>query len=111
VTGNALPRNYLMTSYQTVTVFGAYGHTGRFVVAELCKRGWTPILSGRDHAKLNDIRDAHPGLEVRVALRKWAGRAEGFGEISRTLPKSGQSRIPTCYCKPKEAVRILKMIE
>jgi short subunit dehydrogenase-like uncharacterized protein len=35
-----------------VTVFGAYGHTGRFVVSELRKREWTPILSGRDPAKL-----------------------------------------------------------
>lgn len=44
-----------MTANPTVTVFGAYGHTGRFVVAELRKRGWTPILSGRDPAKLNAI--------------------------------------------------------
>jgi hypothetical protein len=57
-----------MTFNRTVTVFGAYGHTGRFVVSELCKRGWSPILSGRDHAKLNDVRNAHPGLEVRVAV-------------------------------------------
>ncbi len=56
-----------MASDRTVTVFGAYGHTGRFVVSELCKRGWTPILSGRDAAKLNTVRDAHPGLEVRAA--------------------------------------------
>lgn len=57
-----------MTSNRTVTVFGAYGHTGRFVVSELCKRGWTPILSGRDHAKLKAVGDAHQGLEVRVAV-------------------------------------------
>ncbi len=57
-----------MTSNRTVTVFGAYGHTGRFVVSELCKRGWTPILSGRDHAKLKGVREAHPELEVRVAM-------------------------------------------
>ena len=56
-----------MTSDRTVTVFGAYGHTGRFVVSELRKRGWTPILSGRDAAKLNAVGDAHPELEVRVA--------------------------------------------
>jgi len=54
-------------SNQTITVFGAYGHTGRFVVSELCKRGWTPILSGRDSDKLNAFGDAHPELEVRVA--------------------------------------------
>jgi uncharacterized protein YbjT (DUF2867 family) len=44
-----------MTSNRTVTVFGAYGHTGRFVVSELRQRGWTPILSGRDPDKLNAI--------------------------------------------------------
>ena len=56
-----------MISNRKIAVFGAYGHTGRFVVSELCKRGWTPILSGRDHAKLNAISDAHRGLEMRVA--------------------------------------------
>lgn len=56
-----------MTSNQTITVFGAYGHTGRFVVSELSKRGLTPILSGRDSDKLNAFGDAHPELEIRVA--------------------------------------------
>jgi Saccharopine dehydrogenase NADP binding domain len=56
-----------MISNRTVTVFGAYGHTGRFVVSELRQRGWMPILSGRDVAKLNAVGDAHPGSEVRVA--------------------------------------------
>jgi saccharopine dehydrogenase-like NADP-dependent oxidoreductase len=55
-----------MTSNQTVTVFGAYGHTGRFVVSELRKRGWTPILSGRDYEKLNAI-GAPQGLNIRPA--------------------------------------------
>jgi putative NAD(P)-binding protein len=57
----------MMRSNRTVTVFGAYGHTGRFVVSELRKRGWTPILCGRDATKLKGIGDAHPELEVRVA--------------------------------------------
>jgi len=48
-------------------VFGAYGHTGRFVVAELCKRGGTPILAGRDAAQLRAMRTAYPELETRVA--------------------------------------------
>jgi hypothetical protein len=55
-----------MTLNQTVSVFGAYGHTGRFVVSELRKRGWVPILCGRDAAKLNAMGDAHPESEVRV---------------------------------------------
>lgn len=56
-----------MIENRIVTVFGAYGHTGRFVVKELRKRGFTPILSGRDAAKLNEVGNAHPGSEVRVA--------------------------------------------
>jgi saccharopine dehydrogenase-like NADP-dependent oxidoreductase len=56
-----------MTSNRSVTVYGAYGHTGRFVVSELLKRGWTPILSGRDSNKLNALGAAHLGLEIRPA--------------------------------------------
>jgi hypothetical protein len=56
-----------MFSSRAVTVFGAYGHTGRFVVSQLRQRGWTPILSGRDANKLNATAAEHPGSEVRVA--------------------------------------------
>ncbi|MEV4139620.1 NAD(P)H-binding protein [Dactylosporangium sp. NPDC049742] len=35
-----------------VAVYGAYGHTGKFVVAELAERGYTPRHVGRDAAKL-----------------------------------------------------------
>ncbi|GAB7106875.1 saccharopine dehydrogenase NADP-binding domain-containing protein [Streptomyces phaeofaciens JCM 4814] len=55
-----------MGSGQTVAVFGAYGHTGRFVVAELRERGFLPVLSGRDADKLKAL--AHEtGLEARPA--------------------------------------------
>lgn len=57
----------MTTPNRTVTVFGAYGHTGRFVVAELIARGWTPILSGRDAGKLADLGQAFPGLQQRPA--------------------------------------------
>jgi saccharopine dehydrogenase-like NADP-dependent oxidoreductase len=56
-----------MKSNRNVTVFGAYGHTGYFIVSELCKRGWTPILSGRDIDKLNTFGKVHPALEIRQA--------------------------------------------
>jgi short subunit dehydrogenase-like uncharacterized protein len=52
---------------RTIAVFGAAGHTGRFVVSELRRRGLTPILSGRDAAKLNAVAEALPGSEARVA--------------------------------------------
>ncbi|MER5468955.1 saccharopine dehydrogenase NADP-binding domain-containing protein [Streptomyces sp. NPDC002685] len=56
-----------MGSGQTVTVFGASGHTGRFVVAELRKRGFVPVLSGRDADKLKELAVSQPGLDVRPA--------------------------------------------
>jgi short subunit dehydrogenase-like uncharacterized protein len=52
---------------QAVAVFGAYGHTGRFVVAELRDRGFAPILVGRDAGKLQTLAASHPGVEHRVA--------------------------------------------
>jgi short subunit dehydrogenase-like uncharacterized protein len=56
-----------MVPNRTVTVFGAYGHTGRFVVSELRKRGWVPVLSGRDADTLAGLGAKHPGLDVRTA--------------------------------------------
>ena len=56
-----------MTSNRTVAVFGGYGHTGAFIVAQLLRKGLRPILSGRDIHKLKTIAEAHGGLETRVA--------------------------------------------
>ena len=50
-----------------ITVFGAYGHTARFVVAELQCRGWTPILAGRDETRLHQVAEPSNGLRVHVA--------------------------------------------
>ena len=52
---------------RTIAVYGAYGHTGRFIVAELHKRGWTPILSGRDPVQLQTFAAMYPSLDVRPA--------------------------------------------
>ncbi|RLK23674.1 saccharopine dehydrogenase-like protein [Micromonospora sp. M71_S20] len=56
-----------MGSGRTVAVFGAYGHTGRFVVAELCARGFVPLLCGRDADKLRTLAASFPGLGTRPA--------------------------------------------
>lgn len=56
-----------METIRTVTVFGAYGHTGRFVVAELLERGFVPVLAGRDADKLADMATSNPGLDARQA--------------------------------------------
>ena len=63
----------MTASNRAVAVFGAYGHTGRFVVAELLRRGWTPILSGRDPDKLAALGVEHPTLQLRVASIDDAG--------------------------------------
>ncbi|MGV9310126.1 saccharopine dehydrogenase family protein [Nonomuraea sp. NPDC003727] len=56
-----------MGSGHTVAVFGAYGHTGRFVVAQLLERGSVPVLSGRDADKLKMLAASESGLEARPA--------------------------------------------
>ena len=50
-----------------IIVFGAAGHTGRFVVAELHRRGWPLVIAGRDAAKLELVRAAYPTAEPRLA--------------------------------------------
>jgi short subunit dehydrogenase-like uncharacterized protein len=56
-----------MRAKQHVAVYGAYGHTGKFVVAELLSRGFLPILCGRDVAKLESLAAKARGLDVRLA--------------------------------------------
>ncbi|MFF8386916.1 saccharopine dehydrogenase NADP-binding domain-containing protein [Streptomyces kanasensis] len=56
-----------MGARQTVAVYGAYGHTGRFVVAELRERGFVPVLSGRDAGRLAEMASAAPGTVTRPA--------------------------------------------
>ncbi|WP_062207591.1 saccharopine dehydrogenase NADP-binding domain-containing protein [Streptomyces sp. NBRC 109706] len=53
-----------MGENRAVTVFGASGHTGRFVVAELRRRGFVPVVSGRSPERLRAIG---AGLDVRPA--------------------------------------------
>ena len=34
-----------------IAVYGAYGHTGKFIVARLCEQGYYPVLIGRNKNK------------------------------------------------------------
>ena len=52
---------------EPIVVFGAAGHTGRFVTAELRRRGRPVIASGRDLDKLNSVVRNLAGCEVRPA--------------------------------------------
>lgn len=78
----------VMSAAGTAAVFGAYGHTGRFVVSELRRRGWTPILAGRDRDKLQALGRVHPGLAVRPAS------VEDDGALDRAV--SGAAVIINC---------------
>jgi NAD(P)-dependent dehydrogenase (short-subunit alcohol dehydrogenase family) len=51
----------------TVMVYGATGHTGRFVVAELLKRGIAVIVSGRDAEQLEKLAADWGEVTVRPA--------------------------------------------
>jgi Saccharopine dehydrogenase NADP binding domain len=73
---------------EQATVYGAYGHTGSFVVAELRQRGWTPVLSGRNRAKLAVAAQRHGGAEVRVA------RVEDPASLDEAI--SGSSVVINC---------------
>jgi short subunit dehydrogenase-like uncharacterized protein len=48
-----------------VLVYGAYGHTGRFVVDELTRRGVAPVLAGRDEHRLRELGARHPAATLR----------------------------------------------
>lgn len=52
---------------ERVLVYGATGHTGRFVVDELLRRGLTPVLAGRNVERLATVPPRHAGLDRRAA--------------------------------------------
>ena len=59
-----------------VLVYGAYGHTGRFIVTELVAAGLRPVLSGRNRRQLEAEGAARGGLEVRAASLDEPGELE-----------------------------------
>jgi short subunit dehydrogenase-like uncharacterized protein len=52
---------------KSIAVYGAYGHTGKFITAELERQGYTLILSGRDEEKLLDLKKQYPNSSVKAA--------------------------------------------
>src|SRR3984957_3675984 len=54
-------------SGRTIAVFGASGHTGRFVVAQLFRRGFAPLAIGRDSAKMTESGFQQSGVPIRTA--------------------------------------------
>jgi hypothetical protein len=51
---------------ERVLVYGASGHTGRFVVDELLRRGLTPVPAGRSAERLAAVSPRHAALDHRV---------------------------------------------
>ncbi|MBP0448728.1 saccharopine dehydrogenase NADP-binding domain-containing protein [Kitasatospora sp. RG8] len=56
-----------MSTTAAVVVYGATGHTGRFVVAELRRRGLAVVVSGRDAARLEALAAEWGDVVVRPA--------------------------------------------
>ncbi|MDH2412893.1 saccharopine dehydrogenase NADP-binding domain-containing protein [Nocardioides sp. CER19] len=54
-----------MNTNSRVLVYGATGHTARFVIDELLRRGLTPVLGGRNAERLAEVVPDR-GLERRV---------------------------------------------
>jgi NAD(P)-dependent dehydrogenase (short-subunit alcohol dehydrogenase family) len=52
---------------RTIAVFGASGHTGRFVVTQLLLRGFAPLAVGRDGAKMRASGFEGRGVPIRLA--------------------------------------------
>jgi Saccharopine dehydrogenase NADP binding domain len=59
--------NGIRESSRTVAVFGASGHTGRFVIAELLRRGFAPLAVARDSGKLEALRFKDRGVLTATA--------------------------------------------
>ena len=51
----------------SVVVYGATGHTGRFVVEELLRRGFPTVVSGRDATTLETLASKWGAVDVRPA--------------------------------------------
>ena len=72
-------------SVEGVVVYGAAGHTGRFVVDELVRRGVVPVAAGRDAARLAAVPQ-HASLPQRVAGIDDPDRLrETFGEAGASV--------------------------
>ncbi|MDP9867807.1 MULTISPECIES: saccharopine dehydrogenase family protein [Streptosporangium] len=77
-----------MSALDAVVVYGATGHTGRFVVAELLRRGFAPVVSGRDAARLEALAEEWGGVTVRPAA------VDDPGSLDRAL--AGAAAVVNC---------------
>ncbi|MNX36413.1 Trans-acting enoyl reductase [compost metagenome] len=53
---------------ENIAIYGAYGHTGKFIVSELYRQGYKNIiLSGRDEEKLKILQKQYPNAAIKAA--------------------------------------------
>jgi hypothetical protein len=53
--------------HNKIAIYGAYGHTGKFILSALHQHGLKPILCGRNKEKLENIGTQYPDLKIAVA--------------------------------------------
>lgn len=51
-----------------VLLYGAAGHTGRFIARELVRQGFTPLLAGRNGSRLNALRTEIGGVVAECSI-------------------------------------------
>ena len=70
--------------FPRIAVYGAYGHTGRFVVTELLRRGFVPVACGRDATRLHELAAMLDGTPVtESSLHSAAEMLERAGTAKR----------------------------
>ncbi|MFJ3723780.1 DUF998 domain-containing protein [Streptomyces sp. NPDC090045] len=77
-----------MSTTAAVVVYGATGHTGRFVVAELRRRGFATVISGRDADRLEALAAEWGDVQVRPAT------VDDAGSLDRAL--AGAAAVVNC---------------
>jgi len=91
-----------------VTVYGAHGHTGSFVVAELRRRGWAPVPAGREIATVDDPVSLDRLIEGSAAVINCAGP---FLDTAIPLIESAiRSRVPYVDTAAEQAA-VLQVFE
>jgi hypothetical protein len=88
-----------------VAVFGATGHTGRFVVSELERRGISPIAVGRNRTKLAECRFIHRAIEVREAAIEDSGSLDRAFEGAAAVINCAGPFLDTAHAVASAALR------
>lgn len=96
---------------ERVMVYGATGHTGRFVVDELLRRGLTPVLAGRSAERLGAVGSGYEALDRRVVglddpdlLRQ---AVDGVGAIVNCAGPFADTALPVARAAVESGVHYL----